>query len=177
MGVAAVGEVGLAPAVDEPEAGDAFTAWVSPHLADLWRFAVSLVGVDGADDLVQDCLARAWTKRAQFDAARGSERSWLFAIMADRSRRQWLRRRREPMVELREQDVRASTESATGRIDLRRAVDALPPRQRTAVTLRYYLDLTVAETAAVMGCSEGTVKSTLYDARKKLSSLLGDADD
>lgn len=173
IGVVAVGGVRLDLQVDEPEAGDAFTVWVSPHLADLWRFAVSLAGVDAADDLVQECLARAWTKRDQFDGARGSARGWLFAIMADRPRRRWRRRERTPSIDRRELDPGASTDRATGRIDLRRAVDALPARQRTAVTLHYYLDLSVAEVADVMRCSVGTVKSTLHDARKRLGDELG----
>jgi RNA polymerase sigma-70 factor (ECF subfamily) len=54
------------------------------------------------------------------------------------------------------------------RIDIRHAVGLLPPRQRLAVDCVYYVGLSVAETASVMRCSEGTVKSTLSDARKRL---------
>ncbi|TMK55831.1 MAG: RNA polymerase sigma factor, partial [Actinobacteria bacterium] len=50
----------------------------------------------------------------------------------------------------------------------------LPPRQRLAVELHYFVDLDVAETAAVMKCAEGTVKSTLADARERLRSILGE---
>ena len=63
-----------------------------PWLPDMWRFAVSLSSLDDADDLVQDALTRAWTKRDSFDPARGTARSWLLAIVADRARRRWLRR-------------------------------------------------------------------------------------
>jgi DNA-directed RNA polymerase specialized sigma24 family protein len=56
--------------------------------------------------------------------------------------------------------------------DLDRAVASLPPRQRLAVDCFYYAGLSVAETAVVMGCSEGTVKSTLFDARARLRPLL-----
>jgi RNA polymerase sigma-70 factor (ECF subfamily) len=48
----------------------------------------------------------------------------------------------------------------------------LTARQRQAVDCLYFAGLTVAETAAVMGCAEGTVKSTLSDARARLRTLL-----
>jgi RNA polymerase sigma-70 factor (ECF subfamily) len=59
------------------------------------------------------------------------------------------------------------------RIDLTHAVERLPPRQKLAVDCFYFVGLSVAETAAVMGCSEGTVKSTLSDARTRLRQALG----
>jgi RNA polymerase sigma factor (sigma-70 family) len=55
---------------------------------------------------------------------------------------------------------------------VRRAVAALPRRQRTALVLRYYLDLPVAETAAAMGCAEGTVKSLTSKAIDRLGHVL-----
>lgn len=160
--------------VRQDPAGDAFTAWVAPYLPDLWRFAVSLAGFDAADDLVQDCLARAWVKRELFDEARGSARTWLFAIMADRARRGLSRVVRLASlgdVRLRPRPVMGEPESS--RVDLRRAVDALPERQRFAVMLHYYLDLPITEVATLMGCSVGTVKSTLHDARRNLTERLG----
>lgn len=154
---------------DAADAG--FGDWVSPHLADLRRFAVSLVGVDAADDLVQDTLARAWVKHDQFDAERGSGRTWLFAIMADRARR---RRRPVPLpLDVRLRPAPQDGDQESRRVDLRRAVDGLPRRQRIAVTLHYYLDLPIAEVAQLMGCSAGTVKSTLHDARRNLTDRLG----
>ena len=55
-----------------------------------------------------------------------------------------------------------------------RATRSLAHRQQVAVALYYYLDLPVAETAVVMGCSEGTVKATLSAARGRLRELLGE---
>jgi len=57
-------------------------------------------------------------------------------------------------------------------VDLNRALDRLAPRQRLAVDCVYFAGLSVAETAAVMKCAEGTVKSTLSDARARLRSSL-----
>jgi RNA polymerase sigma-70 factor (ECF subfamily) len=175
MGVTRRAKLPVEPAAPQAPADDGFGGWASPHLADLWRFAVSLVGVDAADDLVQDSLARAWVKWAQFDPERGTARPWLFAIMADRARR-----RRPRMAIVRTLGVRPLAEPhADGheslRVDMRRAVDALPKRQRVAVTLHYYLDLPIGDVAQLMGCSVGTVKSTLHDARRNLTDRLGGA--
>lgn len=59
-------------------------------------------------------------------------------------------------------------------LDLTSAFSRLTYRRRTAVALHYYLGLTVAECAEVMGCRAGTVKSTLSDAREQLRKILGE---
>jgi RNA polymerase sigma-70 factor (ECF subfamily) len=58
------------------------------------------------------------------------------------------------------------------RVDLERALAQLPARMRLAIDCVYFVGLTVAETAAVMDVSEGTVKSTLSKARGHLQSRL-----
>ena len=150
---------------------DSFRSFVTPHLAALRRFASVLVRPADVDDLVQDTLARAWVKHATFDPDRGAPVSWMMAIMADRARKQW--RAATPLLGLAERDSPVA-EPDTATIDLRRAVDALPTRQRTAIVLHHYLDLPIAETARYMKCSSGTVKSTLSDARKSLAKRLGE---
>ena len=65
-----------------------------------------------------------------------------------------------------------ASRSLDDRVDVEAAVARLAKRQRLAVDCLYFVGLSVAETAAVMGCSEGTVKSTLSDARKRLRLLL-----
>ena len=143
------------------------------HLRPMFRFAVTLSSLDDADDLVQDALARAWTKRRQFDPDRGSLRSWLLAIVADQARSRW--RRPRPIWEV--LDPESLSTPATGEVgtDLQRAIADLPPRQRAAVILHHYVDLPVTEVAQLLGCSPGTVKSNLHDARKALASTLGES--
>ncbi|NUR94279.1 MAG: sigma-70 family RNA polymerase sigma factor, partial [Kribbellaceae bacterium] len=62
-------------------------------------------------------------------------------------------------------------------IEVRRALATLSPKQRAAVVLRYYEDLSVAEIAAELGCAEGTVKRHLANARAKLAVRLAIAEE
>jgi RNA polymerase sigma-70 factor (ECF subfamily) len=142
------------------------------------RLARRLAPHADPDDVVQDALTRAWSKRAQFDADRGTATTWLLAIVADQaraSRRSRIRRIRvvDDTAELPD----APTQDTAVDVDLERAIRQLGERQQLAVHLHYFVGLTVDETAAVMACSAGTVKSTLFDARTRLRALLGDDDD
>jgi RNA polymerase sigma-70 factor (ECF subfamily) len=64
----------------------------------------------------------------------------------------------------------------TDLVELKEAFDSLPPKQRAVAGLRLYAGLSEAETAAAVGCSVGTVKSQLHDARRALRRYLGPAD-
>jgi RNA polymerase sigma factor (sigma-70 family) len=91
-----------------------------------------------------------------------------------------LRSRARRQVLLRREAVRRTVLPASGRMDeevaarlvLFRALGRLPLRTRTAVVLRYYEDLSVAETAAAMGIAEGTAKSTVAKGLMRLRCLL-----
>jgi len=155
-----------------------FAAWVGPSLTAMTRLARRLAPHADPEDVVQDALARAWAKRSQFDPDRGTPTTWLLAIVADQaraSRRSRLRRLRVVDDHTELPDEPAPDVSVD--IDLERAILQLADRQQLAVHLHYFVGLTVDETAAVMSCSAGTVKSTLFDARGRLRALLGDTDD
>jgi len=150
-----------------PRTRDDFADWVRPHLAAMTRLAARLAPGCDRDDIVQEALVRAWRKRRLFDPRRGSASAWLLALTADRARRA---RTRQPAALEVLDAVPAPEHSDT--VDLTRALDRLAPRQRLAVDCVYFAGLSVAETAAVMKCAEGTVKSTLSDARARLRSSL-----
>ncbi|GAA3108939.1 hypothetical protein GCM10010530_35360 [Kribbella aluminosa] len=161
-----VGEV-VGAAQAPPGDGPGFVAWVRPWLGAMARLAGRLAAGVDRDDVVQEALARAWVKRGQYDASRGTPAAWLLAITADQARKA-VRRTRPGLVALRDVEDDGRVQELDARMDVEDAVAGLPARQRLAVDCYYFADLSIAETAAVMGCSEGTVKSTLSDARTRL---------
>jgi RNA polymerase sigma-70 factor (ECF subfamily) len=156
--------------IDEPEESDDFARWVSPHLTAMGNLASRLAGSASRDDVVQDALTRAWRKRHLYNADRGSPRTWLLAIVADRARRVWQRRRPDGALDESNAPTIQAVDGTT--VDIERAVASLPPRMKLTVDCVYFVGLTIAETAIVMNVSEGTVKSTLADARAKLRTRL-----
>jgi RNA polymerase sigma-70 factor (sigma-E family) len=118
------------------------------------------------DDLVQATLVKvylAWHKVAGADDPAAYAQKMLYTT-ASRHRR----RMRRPSTAPVEQIAREQDRNVEERNDLRRALLTLPPRQRAIVVLRFYEDKSVAETAALMGCSTGTVKSQTSKALVKL---------
>jgi RNA polymerase sigma-70 factor (ECF subfamily) len=155
-----------------------FADWARPSLLAMTRLARRLAPHADPDDIVQDSLVRAWRKREQFDDSRGTVTTWLLAIVADQARSSRRTRLRRLRIVDDSAEVPDAPDSTTAPdLDLERAIAALAERQQLAVQLHYFVGLTVDETAAVMTCSAGTVKSTLFDARSRLRALLGDTDD
>jgi RNA polymerase sigma factor (sigma-70 family) len=129
---------------------------------------------------VQTALARlylAWprVRRSGTEAAY----AWRIVVNAhiDEVRRpRW--RRERPVPELPD-GPGAAPAAAPGGIDgdaIRAALAALPPRMRAAVVLRHWLDLSVEETAGLLNCSTGTVKSQTAKGTARLRDLLASAD-
>lgn len=145
-----------------------FADAVRPHMTDMFRLAARLTPSGSPDDVVQNALVRAWKYRSTHDARRGTVRSWLLGIVANEARRAAIKARRPVEAA----PWRGPATSLDDRLDVEQAVQRLPNRQRLAVNCYYFTDLSIAETALVMNCSEGTVKSTLSDARANLRSLL-----
>lgn len=128
-----------------------------------------------AEDLAQEALARAWRDWPRL-RERGPVEPWVFAtafnLLRSWRRRLGVARRRAPMLAVVPDDS-----DATGGIAVRRAVALLPDRQREAIALRYYADLSVRDTAEVMGCAEGTVRALTSQAVAGLKTALGHAVD
>jgi RNA polymerase sigma factor (sigma-70 family) len=166
-------EVAVRAGATSIDDADNFRAWVGPHLVAMGRLATRLTSPTDSDDVVQESLVRAWRKWSQYDETRGSAQSWLLAIVADRARRHRTRTRSSGRLI----DLPAAPGPDVDRsLDLENAITGLAKRQRLAVELHYLVGLDVRECAAVMNCSEGTVKSTLSDARLRLRGVLAEVD-
>ena len=149
-----------------------FDAFVRDNLDGLLRTAY-LIAWDAkeAEDLVQDCLlkvARRWGRIADMEQPLAYTRRVLIHLALRESGR---RTRRRAELDVNAADLGADVAEFAGietREELLAAVAQLPPRQRTVIVLRYFLDLTETETAKALGCSTGTVKS---NASKALAHL------
>ncbi|WP_370324563.1 sigma-70 family RNA polymerase sigma factor [Euzebya sp.] len=127
--------------------------------------ALVLLGHDWrvAEELAQEALVRTWQRWATIDHPRA------FALRcATNLSRSWLRRRLAERRAYRLVSADASTTSdppdTASAVAVRRAVAALPARQREAVVARYFADLSVVDAAEVMGCAAGTVKALTAQA-------------
>ncbi|MFI7435283.1 SigE family RNA polymerase sigma factor [Micromonospora haikouensis] len=151
-----------------------FTAFVNDRGEALLRVAYALAGSQhGAEDLLQNALAKAYTRWPQI---RGDAEPYVRRILYHDQVSGWRRRARRPEVPL-DALPEVPAERDTGhdadlRMLLRDALLTLPPRQRAVLTLRYLEDLSVEQTAALLGCRTGTVASQASRALAKLRRLV-----
>jgi RNA polymerase sigma-70 factor (sigma-E family) len=118
-----------------------------------------------AEDLLQTALAKAWPRWSRID---GNPEAYVRKIIVNTYSTWWRRKwnGESPTDELPEPVT--SDSDGTSLTDIRTALGRLPKRQRAVVVLRFFEDLTEAETARVLGCSVGTVKSQTSKALAKL---------
>jgi RNA polymerase sigma-70 factor (ECF subfamily) len=138
-----------------------------------------------AEDIVQAAFVRAYERIEQFDTRRPFGPWFLRSVVNDAIK---AASRRERWVSLEASDgakavladlladpnpgPAALVEAADIRRAVREALGMLPPTQRAATVLRYYLGLSEAEVAEELACPPGTVKWRLHAARKRLRTLL-----
>jgi RNA polymerase sigma-70 factor (sigma-E family) len=123
-----------------------------------------------AEDLVQTALSKAWFAWGRIE---GRPEAYVRRIMVNTYASWWRRRwngeeATADLPERRPEGHRADDVRVDERTDLWRALERLPKRQRAVVVLRFYEDLSEAETAEIMQCSVGTVKSQASRALAKL---------
>lgn len=150
-----------------------FSAFVAARATSLLRVAYLACGDETeAEDLLQTALERTYRSwdRVRYDNPEPYVRRVIVNAAISRARRRAILSiiptNRPPERPARVADVDL-------RHVLMEALRALPPRQRAVVVLRYWEDLSETQTAEVLGCSVGTVKSQASKAMAKLRSVLG----
>jgi RNA polymerase sigma-70 factor (sigma-E family) len=159
-----------------PEAQDpgAVELMLAERGTQLMRTAMLLAGSrpDG-EDLMQAALERLIRQGRRITGdPEGYLRRTLYNLAADQWRRQAAWRRKLPVIGAGQREV---VHDLTATVDLRdaliRALHLLPPQQRAAVVLRHWEQLSDAEAAAVLGCSEGTVKAAASRGMRRMREL------
>ena len=159
-----------------------FDLFVADNADGLLRSAYLIAwDLNDAEDLVQECLlkvARRWPRVRKMEHPSAYARIVLVHLALDEGKRR-NRRRSELGPSAAAQLDEREDEGAIriiGRVeastDLLQALAQLPPRQRVALVLRYFEDLSEAEVAAAMECSVGTVKSTTSRALDRLRTAI-----
>jgi RNA polymerase sigma-70 factor (sigma-E family) len=157
-----------------------FEAYVTLDGGRLLGFALLLAGdYQDAEDLVQVALLRS---AGRWPAARQNPEGYTRTILVNLARDRWrARRRRQPETLIADAARLASPAARDGAaavLDqqaLLRACRLLTAAQRAVLVLRFWEDRSIEETAAVLGCSQGTVKSHTHRALRRLRAVLDDA--
>jgi RNA polymerase sigma-70 factor (ECF subfamily) len=159
---------------------------VHEHQEGVFRFAYLHLGNrQDAEDVAQETFLRAYRSIQSFDHTRPL-RPWLLSITANLSRnrkrafgRYWAALKRLLLARPQSPAFEASSSTDT-RIEpvnwdarkLKQAVEGLPERYRSVIYLRFFLDLSVAESAQVLKIAEGTVKSRTHRALANLRGVI-----
>ena len=163
--------------VDDPPSALHFDTYVHARSGALLRLAFLLTGdAHHAEDLVQTTLVKVMGRWEQVTAG-GDPHAYVRKVLVHTAlgwrRRRWQGERpSDPLP-----DVGGTPDHAAAvdsRERLRRALLQLPARQRAAVVLRHYEDLSEQDVARELGCSVGTVKSQTARGLDRLRSLMSD---
>lgn len=134
------------------------------HRDEVVQYASVLVGPSDAEDLLSAVVVRILSNQGSLSSL-DDPRSYLFRSVLNESKNYRRGLRIPPLV-------REGIEQGELRPEVFDAVQRLPRRQRAAVYLTYWKDLSIAEAASLMGCRPGTVKRYLFLARQRLKEVL-----
>jgi len=160
---------------------DAYAVLVARYTLRAHRAAFLLGAGEESDDVVQEAFVKAFQRLSRFRTGEPFG-PWLLTIVANETRNLTRTRRRRAALALRLGTAESAGTAAEGPVDevlaaerrtqLVGAVNALPARQRQVLVCRYFLELSEAETAQVLACPVGSVKSRTSRALSRLRGLL-----
>ncbi len=156
---------------------EAVSALVQRYSGPLYRFIQRYRPLrEDCDDLLQETWISVWTHFRSFDPRRRFS-TWLFQIALnhcrDHARRDRVRSRyRTEAGSMPPRDDTGSPEERTESRRVLESIEALPPRQKEVLLLRYYQGFSEKETAEILDCPRGTVKSRLHQATREIRRRL-----
>ena len=139
------------------------------HARDVRRFLVATVGAVDAEDCYQETWLAALRAYPRLRDA-SNLRSWILTVAHHKAIDHLRGRRRQPVpiAELPDRPESFSPAPDDGLSDLWARVRQLPPKQRSALALRYIADAAYAEISAVMGTSEEAARRNVHEGLKRL---------
>jgi RNA polymerase sigma factor (sigma-70 family) len=152
-----------------------FQRFLDAHRDDVLRFLVASLGRHDADDAFQETFLSALRAYPRLRAD-SNLRGWVLTIAHRKALDIHRARGRNPVpvAEIHDRAEGRASAAADGPDDHWERVRALPPRQREVLTLRYAADLTHAEIAHALGCSEEAARRAAADGLKTLRKELTD---
>jgi len=161
------------------DASEAFTAELTALIPHIRAFARSMCGNPTAgDDLAQDALLKAWSAHASFTPGTNMK-AWVFMITRNAfysdKRRSWRSVQLDTETAERTLEAVTSPTAALELDELHRAIQGLSEEQREALILVGAGGLSYEETAGIVGCAVGTVKSRVSRARDQLALIMAEA--
>ncbi|MBR7835059.1 SigE family RNA polymerase sigma factor [Actinospica durhamensis] len=158
---------------------ETYTEYVTAKVPWLRRIAFLLCqDWHRADDLVQSSIAKLyvnWDRACRLQSLDGYVRAIVVNTFLAEQRSPWWKRvvlyREHEQVSVVADRSRTDSDAA---IDLRRALALLPARQRAAIVLRYYCELSIEESAEALACSPGNIKSQTSRGLAGLRRMLGE---
>ncbi len=144
-----------------------FQRFLDAHRDDVWRFLVAAVGRDAADDCFQETFLSALRAYPRLRAD-SNLRAWILTIAHRKALDHHRARARRAVPVGTVPDVPSPEPAARDGGDVWARVAALPPKQRAALLLRYAGDLTHAEVAAALGCSEEAARRSAFEGLRTL---------
>lgn len=144
-----------------------FQSFLDEHRAPVLSFLRSMVGPDDADDCFQETFIAAMRSYQRLDGQH--PRAWVMTIARNKAidHHRARARRPEPRERLPEQATHDHT-VADRDPGLWAAVGELPPKQRSAVALRFAADLSYADVARALECSEDAARRSVHEGLKRL---------
>jgi len=145
------------------------------HFGSVHAYAQRRAGPELADDVAAETFVQAFARRRRYDLARSDALPWLLGIATNVLHRHWRTERRRLRAYERSLDPAGDPEPAAA-AGLLAVVAKLPRRDRDALLLYAWADLSYEEIAIAIGCPVGTVRSRIARARRVLQAVLS-ADD